>query len=132
MTTCKTDTMTNALVSIQKTVAGCARYAGVIVPVVLILSGLWPAPANIAAAQSYDLLLQGGHVIDPKNGISEPMDVGIAGGKIAEVSPDIAPGQAARVIDAGGLYVTPGLIDIHGHHYHGTEPDKYLSNSFTA
>ncbi|WP_142715208.1 amidohydrolase/deacetylase family metallohydrolase [Aliifodinibius sediminis] len=87
---------------------------------------------SVLSAQSYDLVLKGGHVIDPKNDIDEPMDVAIKDGKIAEVSADIAPGDAATVVDAEGLYVTPGLIDIHGHHYHGTEPDAYLSNSFTA
>ncbi|WP_372638958.1 amidohydrolase/deacetylase family metallohydrolase [Fodinibius sp.] len=88
--------------------------------------------SSVLQAQSYDLLLKGGHVIDPKNEVDEPMDVGISDGKIVEVAPSLSPGEAEKVIDAAGLYVTPGLIDIHGHHYHGTEPDAYLSNSFTA
>lgn len=83
-------------------------------------------------AQSYDLLLKGGHVIDPRNDIDEPMDVGISDGEIVEIAADISASESEKVIDAGGLYVTPGLIDIHGHHYHGTEPDAYLSDSFTA
>lgn len=99
---------------------------------IALLGWILFAFSSILQAQSYDLLLKGGHVIDPKNSIDEPMDVGISDGKIVEVAADISPGQAAKVVDAAGLYVTPGLIDIHGHHYHGTEPDAYLSNSFTA
>ena len=83
-------------------------------------------------AQTFDLLLQGGHVIDPKNGIDSPMDIGIKDGKVAKVAKKLAGSEAKRVVDASGLYVTPGLIDLHGHHFHGTEPDRYLSNSFTA
>lgn len=85
-----------------------------------------------AQAQQYDLLLKGGHVIDPKNGINEVMDVAIRDGNIAAVTKGIDAAQATKVVDAKGLYVTPGLIDLHGHHFWGTEPDRYLSNSFTA
>jgi len=63
----------------------------------------------------YDLLLKGGHVIDPKNGVDGPMDVAIAGGKIARVAPDISSAEAGKTVDATGLYVAPGLIDIHAH-----------------
>jgi dihydroorotase len=78
------------------------------------------AVCAITAQQRYDLLLKGGHVIDPKNNLSKPMDVAIAGGKIAQVAPEIPSSQARRVADVKGLYVTPGLIDIHVHVYAGT------------
>jgi dihydroorotase len=71
------------------------------------------------SAQPYDLLLKGGHVIDPKNKISKVMDVAIAGGKIARVAADIPASQAKRTADVSGLYVTPGLIDIHVHVFAG-------------
>lgn len=71
----------------------------------------------------YDLLLKGGHVIDPKNQINQRMDVAIANGKIARVAPDIDRGLAAVVVDAADTYVTPGLIDIHVHAYHTREPE---------
>jgi dihydroorotase len=61
--------------------------------------------------------LKGGHVIDPANQIDAPADVAIAGGRIALVSPEIDPARAAQVVDVSGLYVTPGLIDIHVHVY---------------
>ncbi|SHN24288.1 dihydroorotase [Cyclobacterium lianum] len=85
-----------------------------------------------AMGQEYDLLVKNGHLIDPKNQIDRMMDIAIAGGKIARVDRDIDPETAKKTIDAQGLIVTPGLIDIHGHHFFGTVPHRYLSNSFTA
>src|SRR5690242_7939020 len=62
-----------------------------------------------ASGQSthYDLLLKGGHVIDPANRIDAVMDVAIAGGKIAAVEKNISPDSAGKVVDVSGLYVTP-------------------------
>ena len=70
--------------------------------------------------QKYDLLLKGGHVIDPKNGISAIRDVAIAGGKVAAVASRISGAEALKVVDVSNLYVTPGLIDIHVHVFAGT------------
>jgi len=64
---------------------------------------------------SYDLLLKGGHVIDPANGVNEPMDVGIGGNVIARVAKDIPGEHSRKSVDVKGLYVTPGLIDLHAH-----------------
>jgi dihydroorotase len=85
-----------------------------------------------ASSSRYSLLLKGGHVIDPKNGVDAVMDVAIADGKIAAVAASIDPAQAARVADVSGLYVVPGLIDLHAHVFIGTEPDRYLSNGDVA
>jgi dihydroorotase len=63
----------------------------------------------------YDLLIKGGHVIDAANGIDGVMDVGIAGRVVAGIGNDIPESQGKRVIDASGMYVTPGLIDLHAH-----------------
>ena len=68
----------------------------------------------------FDLVLKGGHVIDPKNGISGTRDVGIKNGKIAEVAANIAANRALKTVDVSAYYVTPGLIDIHTHLYAGT------------
>src|SRR5437870_9484072 len=81
-------------------------------PIVLLCSS--------AMAQEYDLLLQGGHVIDGKNKISAVRDVAIRAGKIAEVAARIDPAKAHKVVNVGGLYVAPGLVDIHVHVYAGT------------
>jgi dihydroorotase len=80
----------------------------------------------------YDLLLKGGHVIDPANHIDRVMDVAVADGKIAAVEPDIAPAQAGKVVDVRGLFVTPGLVDIHVHIGYGGVPDNWYSASARA
>lgn len=82
--------------------------------------------------QDYDILIKNGIVIDARNGIYKQLDVAIANGEIVQVSTNIPSKNAKQVLDAAGLYVCPGLIDIHGHHFFGTEPNTYLSNSFTA
>ncbi len=82
-------------------------------------------------SQTIDLLIKNGHVIDPKNNIDAIMDVAIVGTKISEVAAKISK-PAKKTVDATGLYVMPGLIDIHGHHYFGTEQNKYLSDSYSA
>ncbi len=82
--------------------------------------------------QSYDIVIRGGHVIDPKNNIDAAMDIGIKDGKIAAVSKKVDTSNAIQVVNATGLYVTPGLIDIHTHDFFGTEPDHYLSDGLSA
>jgi dihydroorotase len=78
------------------------------------------SPAQPATSAKYDLLLRGGTVIDARNNINAVRDVAIAGGKIAAVAPRVDPAEALKVVDVAGLYVTPGLIDIHTHVYAGT------------
>ena len=84
------------------------------------------------AAAQYDMLLKGGHLIDPRNEINGPMDIAITDGRIAAVEPSIDPGQADRVIDVRGLYVTPGLIDMHVHVFMGHTPGAYIANGATS
>jgi dihydroorotase len=84
---------------------------------------------SFSQAQPIDLLLKGGHVIDPKNGIDGKMDVAITAGKIAEVAANIPAKNAKKVVDVTGLYVTPGIIDMHGHVFNGQDPISYLANA---
>jgi len=76
--------------------------------------------AQTPPTPKYDLLLRGGHVVDARNKLSAVRDVAIAGGKIAAIAQKIAPAEALKTVDASGLYVTPGLIDIHVHVFAGT------------
>ena len=84
------------------------------------------------SAQSYSIVIKGGLVIDPKNGVNEIMDIAIQDGKIASVAKNINSTGAAQVVNAKGLIVSPGLIDIHGHVFAGTQPDHYLSDGNSA
>lgn len=78
----------------------------------------------------YDLLLRGGHAIDPKNRLSAVRDVAIHNGKIAAVAEHIDPSLALKAIDTKGLLVTPGLVDIHVHAYAGTgERNSYAGDN---
>ena len=71
-------------------------------------------------AQEIDLLIRNGHVIDPKNNIDEPMDVAVTGGKILRVAKNIPADKAKKVIEANGMYVAPGFIDLHTHVFVGS------------
>ncbi|HEX5025694.1 MAG TPA: amidohydrolase/deacetylase family metallohydrolase [Agriterribacter sp.] len=75
--------------------------------------------------QQYDLLIRNGRVIDPKNSIDAVMDITVLNGKIAKVAKNIPPAQASKVIDASGLILTPGLIDIHTHVFVGSTPETF-------
>jgi dihydroorotase len=87
---------------------------------------------NAVSSQSYDIVIKGGHVVDPKNNIDAVMDVAISNGKIMQLAKNIDAKQATQVVNAKGMYVTPGLIDLHAHVFFGTEPDHYLSNGLVA
>ena len=63
----------------------------------------------------YDLILKGGHVIDPAQGLDSVADVAFAGGKVAAIEPDIAATNGADVRDVSGRIVAPGFIDLHTH-----------------
>ena len=68
---------------------------------------------------SFDLILRGGRVLDPSQGLDAQLDVAFSEGRVAALGPDLAPNDDAKVVDARGLIVTPGLIDLHTHVYDG-------------
>lgn len=90
------------------------------------------ATANLrgqSGESSFDLIVTGGTVIDPYNQFHKTADVGIKNGKIVQVAEALPQEQAGRVLDAKGMYVTPGWIDLHTHVFLGTSsnavhPDK--------
>ena len=71
------------------------------------------------ATASYDLALTGGTLLDPGQGIHARRDIAFREGRVAAVAERIDPADAATVVDVSGKLVTPGLIDLHGHFYHG-------------
>ena len=98
---------------------------------IFLISILLPC-AIFAQSKPYNIVIKGGHVIDPKNNINQVMDVAIADGKIAKVAANIDASQSTHVVNASGMYITPGLIDIHGHVFAGTEPYHMYSNGFNS
>jgi len=87
---------------------------------------------STSCAQDYDLIIKNGRIIDVKNNIDQIGDIGIKDGIIKSVGSIIPENYGNIVVDAQNLIVTAGLIDIHSHNFHGTVPNRYLSNSFSA
>jgi dihydroorotase len=123
------------------------RKISLLFTIIFLLAGLVyaqnPTPAQVQ--RPYSIVIKGGHVIDAKNNIDEVMDVAIQGGgrggqagqgrqdaKIALVAKNIDPNLADQVVNAQGMYVTPGLIDLHTHVFWGPHPNNYLSNGSVA
>src|SRR5689334_1367888 len=98
--------------------------------IIFILSVLFFL-GNFVCAQSYSIVIKGGHVIDPKNNINEVMDVAILEGKIVQVAKNIDARQARQVVNAKDMYVTPGLIDMHSHNFPGIRPGDPMPDGFT-
>src|SRR6476620_444712 len=84
-----------------------------------IVAGGSLTPTARAQGPTYDLLLKGGRVIDARNGISAIRDVAITGTQISAVAANIPATQAKKTVDVAGLYVTPGLVDMHVHVFTG-------------
>ena len=88
---------------------------------------------------AFELLIKGGHVLDPGQGLDGPLDIAISDGRIAAVQSDIPPEQAKQTIQVRGQNrrVLPGLIDMHTHTAFGAttpgvgleccEPDRLAS-----
>lgn len=98
----------------------------------MILIIVFYSPFFLLQAQPVDILLKGGHVIDPKNNIDSKMDVAISGGKILKVAPEIPAENAVKIIDVSGMYVTPGLIDMHVHAFSGNDQGSYIADGWDA
>ncbi len=89
-------------------------------PTLLLAAVALLLPIRLCAqTPQYDLVLRNGHVIDPKNNVDGNFDVAILGGKIAAIAPTIPASAAKKSVDISGLYLTPGLVDIHVHVFIG-------------
>jgi dihydroorotase len=86
---------------------------------VRILAATLLAGAITAHAQQYDLVLRNGQVLDPKNNVAAKLDVAVRDGKIAAIEPTIPASAGKQSVDISGLYLTPGLVDIHVHVFTG-------------
>jgi dihydroorotase len=84
--------------------------------------------------KEFDLLVRGGEIVDPGSGLSGRLDIGVRDGKVAAVEPGIDASRTVQTVDAAGLYVTPGFVDLHTHVYWGStywgiEPDPVAARS---
>lgn len=93
--------------------------------------GMGAAQTQTQTPQEYDFLIKGGHVIDPKSRISSIRDVAIKDGRVAAVASNIPASRALKAVDASGLYVTPGLVDIHVHVFPGEKIGDYAGGDFS-
>ena len=89
------------------------------------------------APTTYDLVLTGGTLLDPAQGIHDRRDIAFKDGLVAQVAERIDPASAATSVDVSGKVITPGLIDLHGHFYHGgnstsVHPDEICLSSGTT
>lgn len=78
--------------------------------------------AQASRTPQFDMLIRGGRVIDPAQNLSAETDIAIAGGRILRIEPKMNPAEARQVLDARGMIVTPGLVDVHVHVYDGVAP----------
>ncbi|KAA6441058.1 amidohydrolase/deacetylase family metallohydrolase [Dyadobacter flavalbus] len=91
-----------------------------------ILAAILFICSNTVFAQKYDLIIKSGHVIDPANGINRIMDVAISKGSIARIA-DVITDSSEKVINAKGLYVSPGFIDMHTHVFVGMQAGLFAN-----
>lgn len=98
----------------------------------LALIGLLASPLAAQGPPEYDFLIKGGRVIDPRNALDAVRDVAIKDGRIAAVATDIPATRALKVVDAKGLLVTPGLIDLHVHVFAGEKLKDYAGGDWSV
>ncbi len=87
--------------------------------------------STFAQQPQFDLLLKNGHLIDARNHISAAYDVAIKDGRVAAVAKSIDPAKALKTVDVRGLYVTPGLVDIHVHAYGSTGEARSYAGDYS-
>ena len=119
------------------------KYASLFIALLLLGSNTIAQQSQPAeSSKPYSIIIKGGHVIDPKNNIDEVMDIAINSaqgnqtartantveGKIARVAKKIDANLGVKVIDAKGMVVTPGLIDLHVHVFSGTNLKQEYMN----
>jgi dihydroorotase len=90
------------------------------------------AAAAVAQSQRFDLVIRNGTVCDPASGTKRRADVAVAGDKIAAIEDLIAENRGTEVVDAKGLYVTPGLVDLHTHCYGGATTTGLFADPIAA
>jgi len=88
--------------------------------------------SSSSQAQQYAIVIKNGYVIDAKNKLHDTLDIAVKDGRIVRMEKHIDPQQAVQVVDAAGMIVTAGLIDIHAHVYFGTDPSRSYAGGIEA
>jgi dihydroorotase len=88
--------------------------------ILLFVCGFFGAEAQ----QPYAILIRNGCVLDSRSRLHDTLDIAVADGRIVKMEKHIDPAQAVQVVDARGLYVVPGLIDLHTHVFYGIDPSR--------
>src|SRR5579859_5987528 len=101
-------------------IASIKPFEGILTLVMKPILVFFLFAAPLSAQEKYDLLIKNATVLDSKNSIHEIRDVAIRNHKIAAIEKNIPASDAAKTINAEGLFLTPGLVDIHTHVYAGT------------
>ncbi|HEY4288492.1 MAG TPA: amidohydrolase/deacetylase family metallohydrolase [Puia sp.] len=83
-------------------------------------------------AQQYNIVIRNGYVIDAKNKLHDTLDIAVKDGRIVKIEKHIDPKQGVQVVDAAGMIVTAGLIDIHAHVFYGTDPSRAYDGGLEA
>jgi dihydroorotase len=100
--------------------------------VLFVVIGLLGSSLLAQGPPEYDFLIKGGRVVDPRNALDAVRDVAIKDGKIAAVSAEIPASRAMKAVDARGLVVTPGLIDLHVHVFPGEKQKDYAGGDWSV
>lgn len=95
--------------------------------VLILFSTISSQAQQLETEKTYNIIIKGGHVIDPKNNINELMDIAIKDGKIALLAKNMDGSNAIQLVNAKGMYITPGLIDTHVHFFWGHDGSAYMN-----
>jgi dihydroorotase len=98
----------------------------------LCILALLACVSSSLQAQQYAILIKNGYVIDAKNKLHDTLDIAVKDGRIVRMEKNIDPHQAVQVVDAAGMIVTAGLIDIHTHVYFGIDPSRSYAGGIEA
>ena len=117
------DLTRRAFLTASTAAAGAGLVAQAGAPPVALAQAATPRPTPSGfdpadPALKFELVVAGGEVLDPSQGLRGRFDVGIKNGQIAALMPAISADRAIQRIDVGGRLVTPGLVDLHAHYYH--------------
>lgn len=101
----------------------------ILIVAIMTVQQVMAAGISMSVDSSYDLLLRGGRIYDPRSGIKGKYDIAIRGNKIIRIAKKIDPVRSKKVINVKDEWIVPGLIDIHTHVFAGSESGKFANGT---